>query len=322
MHTRSLDFGYLSLVDKCNSDDAIKGFEQLIGSSILRLGTNSEFGLNLDGADFQSLRLSNEEGGSAVTIRALSSSFHRCTIKGFVFTGHLNDSNLTETTIGDGGFEECQLYGTNFAKGDLRSAKFVRCNLSDAKFDNASISWKTRLVGNNFKGRDHIALTDGTVTIRATGFLRYCNWRLLRFLGTLPVFGISWISLAFSLAMVTSIGLVNELEFVKVFEYPIPIPNQAANIIICSLCLAIGSTIYRLCCPIRIQEFSLHKWVEESNHPGILYWEAYLSKRLSLVFSWLFTLIGGGIALWILGERLFKAIGFLWKWHYGRWDIW
>jgi len=42
-------------------------------------------------------------------------------------------------------------------------------------------------------------------------------------------------------------------------------------ILLDTLLLVAGSTLYRFRCPERIQEFSEHQWVEEHGHPRLIY---------------------------------------------------
>jgi len=85
-------------------------------------------------------------------------------------------------------------------------------------------------------------------------------------------------------------------------------------ILLDSVILAIGTTIYRLWCPHRVQEFSETRWVEEHRHARLLYFQASWSRKPAQWLALLFTTAGGLLAGGLILERLFVAMRYVLRW--------
>jgi hypothetical protein len=87
-------------------------------------------------------------------------------------------------------------------------------------------------------------------------------------------------------------------------------------IIVSSLLLVIGSTVYRFRCPRRVQEFSETQYVEQLGHPRPRYISDAL-KREGQKTAAVTTLLGGGLALCLIVERLWLAGLYLYRYYWG-----
>ena len=82
-------------------------------------------------------------------------------------------------------------------------------------------------------------------------------------------------------------------------------------VLISCLLLVLGSTLYRICCPSRVQHFSETAWVEEHGKPRLQYYAESLRRRFWQWPTLLFTVSGGLLALLLVGERLVLAFGYI-----------
>ena len=95
----------------------------------------------------------------------------------------------------------------------------------------------------------------------------------------------SWVSLGVSLTVINLIGFVNEDPNLSAWiPFDVPYPLRSVLVLISSILLVLGSTVFRLGCPTRIQEFSESQWVEAHRNPRPLYLSESLN-RLWLVWA-------------------------------------
>jgi hypothetical protein len=155
-------------------------------------------------------------------------------------------------------------------------------------------------------------INDASETIRYSSFLDFLSsWKRVHFLSKFPVFGISWLAFVLSVLLVNSVALLNSHRFVQTLEYPIPIPENIGLIILSSLLLGVSSGIYKSVCPEILQNFTEAQWVYEHRHPRIKYLIASLSAKCWRRSCMLLLLLGGFIAIYILGQRLMGAVVYI-----------
>lgn len=217
----------------------------------------------------------------------------------------LKSASLQEAKCSDADFRESDLGNACLDGCDLRGADLSGTHLTGATFSRAVIEGAN--LGRVRFGPDHPALDDGSDALVVGRSDRLLNWSRIRVVGRLPMFGISWVSLGVSVAMVNAIGALNATQFVQTLHYPIPIPLRMGLVLITSALLGIASTIYKVGCPMRIQEFTEGRWVDELGHARILYLREAWSARGVQCAATAFYLLGGGLAVWLLGERIWRA---------------
>ena len=91
----------------------------------------------------------------------------------------------------------------------------------------------------------------------------------------------------------------------------LPIPARMGQVLLASLCAVVGTTFYRLACPQRVQEFSETQWVEEHGRARLEYYAESFSRKWAQWPTLLFTGIGGLLGLWLVGERLGRALQYV-----------
>ena len=80
------------------------------------------------------------------------------------------------------------------------------------------------------------------------------------------------------------------------------------EIFVTSLCLVVGTTLYRLACPHRVQEFSETEWVEQHGRARLQYFAESFRRKWAQWPTLVFTVVGGALGGWLVVERLWRAL--------------
>jgi len=106
------------------------------------------------------------------------------------------------------------------------------------------------------------------------------------------------------------------------------LPSEMSWIVLSTLLLAIGSTIFKFLCPATIQRFTEVEWVAQLRRARLLYlrdslgcgrrgrWQFQLSAQIATGVT---VMIGGGVAVIILIVRVVRLFGILAR--YGTWAL-
>ena len=203
-----------------------------------------------------------------------------------------------------------------FILAELKGAIIDESELDNANFSEANFAG-IRLYRNRYQSGIHKQLNDGTDTVRKSAVDRFFDWSLIRFISAIPLFGVSWIGFLGSLSLINAIGFANiyynELSFLV---DPIEVPYGLVNVLITTVFLTIASSLYRLTCPGRVQEFSETQWVEQNNFPRLQYFEKSLETRIRFrafqMLIYLTLAIGLVLTLLLVFERTRLAFCY-WK---------
>jgi uncharacterized protein YjbI with pentapeptide repeats len=225
---------------------------------------------------------------------------------------NLKESLLADAELNGADFSFADLENAWFTKSSLRFANFTRTNLASAKLTHTDLTCCTiidAVMDGIEYSSEHEAMTDGSDHIITSRRNRVLNWSKLRRLGQFPLFSVSWGALALSVLAINLIGASNNILVVDEWiNYQIPISLRMSLILLDSILLVTGTTIFKLGCPVRVQEFSESQWVEEHRQPRLLYlrekWSGHVLQWLTLVFIAAGALVGLGL----IGEQLRKAL--------------
>jgi hypothetical protein len=216
-------------------------------------------------------------------------------------------TKFDEAVLHKADWEGATLVGAVFDGADLSYANLSRSILTDARFFNATF-YRTLVDWAWFDPAHHMPLNDGTDRIEVPWHDRFLNWGLLRLIGRLPFFGVSYAALLISITVINTTHFLNEHRFIEQVGYPLPLSERWVWLMVGSLLVAIGATTHRVRCPQRLQEFSEWEWVAQHGQPRLFYLADKYSRRAAQALTLLFTLVGGLISLGLLLERLLPAL--------------
>jgi len=271
---------------------------------------------NLRGVTLRSAHLGEADLASAILETA---DLGRADLAG----ANLSGANLARANLGGSNLHGANLTRANLTRANLNGADLSEANLKQVMLGGAELSGatfyktilqKTKLSEIRFELK-HPVLHDRSETIQLLWRDKYLNWSWLRAIGRFPLFGVSWTALFASLLTINAIGRLNETKFIADLEYPIPIPHRMMLILLTSVLLVIGTTIYELMCPNRVKEFSETEWVEKYERPRLQYLAEKL-KRRGQGAALFFSACGGLLALYLILERLYWAAVYILK---GAW---
>lgn len=224
--------------------------------------------------------------------------------------GSLLGVNLRNANLESVGFNGCK-----FTNADLRGVNFSNSNLTNTNWINAKVDRHTKLRNSVFEinNKKHPVTRDGSDKIKFSWPGRkYLNWMFVRSVGSLPIFEFSWGLFVISLIIVNVIGFLNETKPAVIEGLNnIPMPSGMIMTIFSTLFLAVGSTLYKIICPEKIQAFSKSQWVYEHGHPRVEYLVEALQKQYLLGFTIFLLLLGGGLGLWLVIWRVIHAFQYI-----------
>lgn len=217
-----------------------------------------------------------------------------------------NNSKITGCSFQSSLLENCSFKDCVLDNTDLSGGHWQDCNFTGTRWLNVKVDSKTKISHPMFDS-SHVVLLDKSDTIIYPKVFGWIDWEKLSKLGNLPMFGISWTALAFTLLYLNTVGLLNETQFIQTFKYPIPIPDGMVYILFTSIMLVLGSTFFRLKCPRRVAEFSEGAWVEVHKHARILYILEKIAFPRWQAATVFFLFGGAGLAIGLFLYRLYTA---------------
>ena len=287
-------------------------------------------------------------------VSVIDSSLRNSVFLNTVFTeSSFKDSNLSGVDfkgcdLSHSNFVNCDLRHADFSKTVLKDTVFSSCRIDDAKFHEASIV-RTSFADTQGISRTHglesTHISDPTVDAKDFDKIllpwteRWCDWEVLRTMGRLPLFGLSYsvlILIPFTMyllavwndlievvrrwaakALETQVGQIDVIhrlaEVILDHLRPQPIPSQSLLLLSSTLLLAIASTIYTLSCPSRIKEFTKDVWCDQLGRSLVHYWPfAWRYRTLRLVCGSCYVLGGLG-ALYVIIVKVIKAGLYIWR---------
>lgn len=284
---------------------------------------------NLDKADFSRAQLAGTGFRSAHAVRAVFSDakMPKVDLSGAIAPravfakSVLHEADLSAGDFSYARFAEAQLVGASLKGADLRGisargADFRRADFGGADLSNADLTgsrWNDTRIdrGTSFRSslfaESHPAVSDGYDQIQLPRWASWFNWSSLKFVGRLPLFASASVLFAGSLFIATMIKLLNSTEFMQTLSYPVPIPEKLGILLLGSLLLTVGSLIYEVACPVRVQEYTLTGWVDELGRAGVLYLSDMIQRPLPLLLGWLTLGFGALITAYLFVERVWAA---------------
>lgn len=216
----------------------------------------------------------------------------------------LSNGNLTYAEFCRATLRHAQLTHATLDKVDLRGADLTGADLTGARFP-GMILGGTTLDHIRF-GTEHLPMHDGSDSLVIRGRDALLNWEMIRRVSALPLFELSYVGLSGSILMITTIGYVNHTGVIESLDYPVPLPGRMMWLLLASFLLFLGTTMYRLKCPGRVQEFSETQWVEQHARPRLQYLSESLRRPWQLPTA-ILIFFGGLLGAGLLMDRVWAA---------------
>lgn len=283
---------------------------------------------NREYADFSNVDLSGVNL-SSLGDKLNDADFYKCNLTG----AKLKNTQLHEAKFSYANLTDADLEGSDCNSASFFEANVNKCNFHDANIGGANFhSCKnlTNAKGLEFSQMHSIARIDDLDKIDIPWYDKYLSWEYIRGAGKLPIFGASYISLVFIPIFFYIIALYNNnlekaVEFSDVIMsdseeatllkyenwknsiHPVNLPAKSVVFYFGTLLLAIASTIFALACPDRIKNFSREEWIYGNHQHEIYYSSLAWKKRTLRVICSFSYVIGGGMVLFFILNKLLNA---------------
>ncbi len=280
---------------------------------------------NLSGVDFRGAKLIGAKLFNADLVEA-------------DFSGaNLSEASLVGADFSNANLREAVLRGANLTGANLSCASLILTDLCGAKLSRANLQaadvYSTCLRGTHGLFGDATAINqDQIVNVENTIFhqhLDYIKWSLLRTIGQLRLFGVSYLTVILLTLYITFVHWYNDglfglaqwaeqtmadggpswIEWLTKLP-PLPIPVSLGFQLAAIIALAIASTIFKLRCPSIVQEQSEVGWERVTKNPLLEYRSAdwcRLKWRYTCAF---FFVLGSLYTLYFIGLRIISAFAY------------
>lgn len=292
-----------AVFDDCDLSGAKFRTTRLAGASFRRtrlVGTDLELA-KLDGAHFEGVRA------------AESVSFPSARLKDVVAEGvrfrkaNLAQAHLEGVSLKGSDLAHADLTGVNLLRADLRGTNLYGAELTNTTWGEVRLDKDTNLEATVWRP-EHDSPNDRSESLRLSSVQKAFSWNAIRFLADIPLFGGAYLLLVLTLVFVSVVEWLNANPFVLAFQYPVPLPTSTRLLLLGSVFLAVGSTVFQIACPPRVREFSRARWVEELSRPGVLHvWEG-LRRPLAAGSSMVLVAAGAVLVGIVFIERLGRAV--------------
>jgi hypothetical protein len=290
-------------------------------------------GAALQGAD---LREANLEKAELTKANLEKANLREANLQG----AELTKANLQGAHLGRAHLQGAHLREVNLQGADLREAHLSKARMAYVK--NATKARSLETV--QFDDGDDALYFD---TCNRPWLDSTLDWEALRTIGRLPLFGASYTALILIPIVFAGLALYNKnvhrlhalldtvviwlgafthqnptMEGTPLYQVhthirsllqPWPLPDHSLFILVSTVLLAIGATLYTLRCPRRIKEFSSDQWCDQLRRSLLHYWPLAWQRRWSRCICIACYFLGGGIALVIIGLKVWGAAVFIWE---------
>jgi uncharacterized protein YjbI with pentapeptide repeats len=244
-------------------------------------------------------------------------------------------SNLTEAILHGAclvntDFTDCDLRGADLASAKLMGANFRRCMIDRCNFDGAVDLSRTRALEEVRLSQNENVKAIGSLKLQTIDWL--IPWHRLRAVGRLPLFTPSYVTtglLFVYFGMVSywneAIGQLYDLfvsklhlnaEIVAIFDeiklqsMKLLPSSRSLLLLITTISLGAGATVYLLACPSRVQAFTIDEWEFAHGQPRLQYLASSWQRPKVRVLCALSYAIGGAIGIYLVGYNLTRYLWF------------
>ncbi|MDD2463142.1 MAG: pentapeptide repeat-containing protein [Desulfobulbus sp.] len=300
---------------------------------------------NFSGSSFENCDLSNS---TFINCNFDNSKFTKCNFNKTKFENSINASSLSikkstfiKADLSNQDFSNALFTNNNLCNCILENTKLNKCDLKGCNFHETVIG-KTEFDGcKNLSSTSNLEKTIVKSSPEKYEVNKYnvidniFNWEIVRIFGKLPLFGASYLAIVLIPILFGIIKYLNNHiqiinNFIKsnyIFKISkaqifadqyiihkitlISYPDFPELILISSILLAIGSTIYNLFCPSRIKEFSHDVWVDQLYREPIHYFPVAVKNRPMILISLISYTFGAILSLFVIINNLLKTINYI-----------
>ncbi len=246
------------------------------------------------------------------------------------YGGTLARAKLTSACL-----EQSDLREADLRHAILNGANLSRARLQKAKLDGVHLERTNFVRAQGLYGKDRALADVDSIAIHhiQDAVFRHnsdkVGWDTLRSIGSLKIFGISYLTVVIIVSYVAVAAQFNaaaahardvasgfiqaETSHTEMWSRvlsrlpDLPVPGHLGRQLVATLCLAIAATIYALFCPAEIKEANEVKWTRELDQPLWEYRAANWSRmKMRYACAVLFAL-GGAHSLFYLAKRAYHA---------------
>ncbi len=223
-------------------------------------------------------------------------------------------------------FSRADLTNTTFSATDCTGTSFKHAQWRRASLETVTVDGADFAGGLNLHGRHSATFTGiiGAERARYAARLDVCSWAIVRWLGSVPLFGVSYIAIVAIWLWASLAEWYNRqvvalhADFAVSQNIPwidhlveLPTSRETGLLLLAIMVLATGATIYRFACPKIIQENTDTRW-EYDLHREVIEYKIQSNRRT----FWRWTsavcyFLGGGWVILHLGARVLGALRFL-----------
>jgi hypothetical protein len=238
----------------------------------------------------------------------------------------LSHANLRRALLHEANLQDANLYRANLQKAYLRRINLSKAILIDVKGTERAFDL------------DRARLDEGDALdfdeCQRPWPERWLDWEHLRTVGRLPLFGVSYTVLILIPIFFYGLAFYNDkVDSMRHWaealgttdDHPLrqvgtlilatlhrqPIPSLSFWLLMSTVLLAIGSTIFTLRCPSRIREFSREEWCDRLRRPLLHYWPLSWKYRWWRLPCAICYTLGGALALWVIGNKVWSVAVFI-----------
>jgi uncharacterized protein YjbI with pentapeptide repeats len=288
---------------------------------------------HLRGADLTRahLRWADLSGANLRGANLSSADLHGASLRG---------ANLDEAILGQANLVGADLHWAILTRADLREADLGQADLTGARWGEACLARANLSLAHgayHARGLETTQLGEGDARYFETCDRlwpeRWLDWERLRVAGRLPLFGISYTALILIPIVFYGLAVYNQqIDQVHTWAEQItaspdsplsplasllkrldrrPVPSLSLVLLVSTVLLAAGSTLYTFFCPSRIKEFSRDQWCDQLGRSLLHYWAlAWKHRYIRLTCAACYALGGAG-ALWVLGTKVGQTALFI-----------
>jgi hypothetical protein len=232
-----------------------------------------------------------------------------------------SQTDLTGANLSGAILKRANFEGSTLTRADISGADFFEALASNGEWENLKGVLKARNLD-----KTSISTTPKYFESCELSWLeRWFGWEQLRTLGNLPLFTVSWSVLLFVPTYIYVIAWYNiQADALRSWHSPgnewfgkhihdLPMPSLSLFLLIFTVFLAAGATIYAVWCPSRIKEFTLDKWRDELHQSVIHYHAQSWRRRKRRIICVICYAIGAPGVVLIFGIKLCKAGWYIWQ---------